>query len=171
MGQARLVRKAIFALAGIVFLPTFAFARLPFGAQYMDQSGYALGSFALNVVFVESDGSIDPNQEDWTAEQLSQVHEQIDLAVNFWEQQTASFHPNAQLKITVDYANGGAPIHTGYEPINRAGNLSAISVWTSDVLSQVEYEGIPVSEPSTLNEVARYVHDTNWAGTVFVVND
>lgn len=151
--------------------PAAALARLPYGAQEMDQSAYALGTMALNVVFVESNGAIDPNQENWTPEQLARVHEQIDLAVNFWEQQTAGYHPNARLQITVDYANGGVPIETSYEPINRAGNLGAISLWTNEVLEQVFYEGVPVSNTNTLNEVARYVHDTNWAATMFVVND
>jgi hypothetical protein len=137
----------------------------------MDQSAFALGSFALNVVFVESNGAIDPNQEDWTPQQLTRVREEVELAVAFWEQQTADYHPNARLDIAVNYINDGVPLETGYEPINRAGNLGAVSLWTNEVLNQVYHEGFAIGDPTTLNAVARLELDTNWAGTVFVVND
>ncbi|MDZ4779367.1 MAG: hypothetical protein SGJ19_03840 [Planctomycetia bacterium] len=148
-----------------------ASASLPYGAEYMDQSAFALGTFALNVVFVESNGAIDPNQEDWSGQQLDLVREQIDLAVDFWEGQTAGYHPNARLKFTVDYANDGVPLETRYEPITRPGTLSSAKTWSNDALSGLLYEGFPVHDADTLNEIGRLEHGANWATTVFVVND
>lgn len=148
-----------------------ASASLPYGAEFKDQSAYALGTFSLNVVFIESNGAIDPNQEDWSAQQLDSVREQVDLAVDFWEGQTAGYHPNARLKFTVDYANGGVPLETRYEPITRPGTMSATKTWSSDALTGLLYEGQPVFDAETLNEIARLEHDTNWATTVFVIND
>jgi hypothetical protein len=158
-------------IAGLAARVPAAFASLPYGAEFKDQSAYALGTFSLNVVFIESNGAIDPNQEDWTSLQLDSVHEQINLAVGFWEAQTADYHPNARLKFTVNYANGGVPLETGYEPITRPGTMSGTKTWSSDALTRLLYDGQPVFDAETLNEIARFEHGTNWATTMFVVND
>ena len=59
------------------------------GATSIDTSAFALGKARLNVIFLESDGSIDINQENWSAEQLTNVHREIGEATSFWEGLTA----------------------------------------------------------------------------------
>mgnify|MGYP001612377702 FL=1 len=57
-----------------VFLPVFLFSAAaatpliaaPNGAGYYDTSEYLMGSIAVNIVFPESNGSIQPNTETWT---------------------------------------------------------------------------------------------------------
>ena len=167
----RTTRGALLWAGLLAAIASAAEARPPFGADYNDLSAFALGTVALNVVLVESNGAIDPNQEDWSAEQLAEVQTQIGMAVDFWEGQTASYHPNARLRFHVDYVNGGVPLEIGYEPINRPGALSSVTAWAHEALSQVYYDGYPVESIETLNEVGRLVHDTNWAVTLLVVND
>jgi hypothetical protein len=154
-----------------VSCPNRISAQRPFGAHDKDQSAYALGSFALSVIFVESDGSLDSNQEDWTAGQLTNLHVEIEQAVSFWEGLTSSYHPNAQLDITVDYVNGGVPLDTRYEPITRNG-LSSSSFWMNDVMNSLGYSDTNSNvNTRAFNNDQRASLDTHWAATLYVVND
>jgi hypothetical protein len=155
----------------LTFCSTSLHAELPYGALHVDQSAYALGSFALNVIFVESDGSIDANQEDWTAEQLTTMHTEIEAAATFWEGLTSAYHPNAQLDVTVNYVNSGVPLATGYEAITRDG-WNGSSLWMNDVLATMGYNGtIAKINTRDFNNDQRAALGTHWAATLYVVND
>ena len=146
-------------------------AERPFGAQDVDQSAYALGSFALNVIFVESDGSVDPNQEDWTAGQLNDLHREIEQAAGFWEGLTSSYHPSAQLDITVNYVNGGVPLATGYEPITRSG-YGESPLWINQVMGTLGYTSSNErTNTRNFNNDQRDSLGTHWSATLYVVND
>src|SRR5690606_9306566 len=84
-----------------------ASAVLPYGAQPEDQSAFALGSITWNVIYVESDGSIDANQENWTAGQLAVMQSEVLQAADYWESLTADFHPSARLSVNVNFVNDG----------------------------------------------------------------
>jgi len=159
------------SLAFLAARPARLAAQRPWGAQDEDQSAYALGSFALNVIFVESNGSIDPNQENWTAGQLTELHSEIEQAAAFWEGLTASYHPNAQLDITVNYVNGGVPLETGYEPITRNG-FSSSPLWINQVMGAMGYGNSDSNiNIRNFNNDLRDSLDTHWATTLYVVND
>ncbi|MCH8921828.1 MAG: hypothetical protein IIA67_01630, partial [Planctomycetes bacterium] len=164
---------AIVVLVLALSVPTpdrVAAALLPFQAQPKDQSAYALGSFQLNVIFVESDGTIDVDRENWNAGQISTVKTEIAQATSFWEQQSADFHPAARLTVDINYVNDAVPITTGYEPISRAHTEDGL--WINQALSTLGY-----NSPSKFENTRRFNHDqrlaagTNWASTLFVVND
>ncbi len=140
------------------------------GATSIDTSAFALGKARLNVIFLESDGSIDVNQENWTAEQLSNVQREIGEATSFWEGLTAGYHPNARLAFDVNYVNGGVPMTTGYEPIRRASFQD--SFWISDVMGDLGYAGGGhFDDVRAFDHDQRIAGDTHWATTLFVVND
>lgn len=170
--MTRIVAISVFALALCAGASDRAAAELlPFQAQLQDQSAYALGSFQLNVIFVESDGSIDVDREDWNAEQISTVKSEIAQAAGFWEQQSADLHPAARLRIDVNYVNDAVPINTGYEPISRAHTQDGL--WINQVLSTLGYD----ATTSKFNNTRQFNHDqrlaagTNWVSTLYVVND
>ena len=158
-------------MISLISCPGLLGAQLPFGATDEDQSAFALGSFALNVIFVESNGAIDVNRENWTAAQLSDMHTEIEQAAAFWEGQTSSYHPNAQLDITVNYVNGGVPMETGYEPIGRTG-IGSSSLWKNQIMNSMGYwSSSSNSNIRAFNNDRRDAMETNWAATLFVVND
>ena len=158
-------------LGSLAACPGRLAAQRPLNAGGQDQSTYALGSFALNVIFVESNGSVDPNQEDWTASQLDNLHEKIEEAAAFWEGLTSSYHPNAQLDITVNYVNGGVPLETGYEPITRRG-VSQGSLWINQVMHTLGFNSSnALVNTMNFNNAQRDSLGTNWATTLYVVND
>ena len=157
--------------ASLAACPARLAAQRPFGALDQDQAAYALGSFVLSVIFVESNGLWDPNQEDWTAGQLANLHGEIEQAAAFWEGLTSSYHPNARLDITVDYVNEGVPLETVYEPITRSGPDDS-SLWMNQVMNTLGYNS-PDANANTrnFNNAQRDSLGTNWATTLYVVND
>lgn len=158
------------AMCGCALAADRAVAAEVFGATAIDTSAYALGRARLNVILLESDGSIDLNQENWTPGQIASVQSEVAEAVGFWEGLTAGYHPNARFEIDVNYVNGGAPLATGYEPIRRASFQD--SLWINDVMTDLGYPG-----GNHFDSVRAFDHDqrldgdAHWSTTLFVVND
>jgi hypothetical protein len=159
------------AAIGALLLPASdARAAEVFGATSVDTSAFALGKARLNVIFLESDGSIDINREDWTPNQLSLVQSEIGEAVNFWQGLTAHYHPNARFQIDVNYVNGGVPMATGYEPITHGSFQD--SLWISEVMGDLGYDaGGHFDRVRAFDNDSRSEGDTHWSTTLFVVND
>jgi len=141
---------------------------LPSGAQVQDQSTFAMGTMQWNVVFVEGDGSIQPQQESWTAAEIANIQNKIAVSEAHWEGLTAGFHPNARLNINVNYVNGGVPVTTGYEP-----STDQSEVWINEVMGKIG----PYTAPSRYTNVRNFNHaervaaNTNWATTIFVLDN
>jgi hypothetical protein len=168
----RISRSFILLLAvGLATLDALdARAAEVFGATSTDTSAFALGKARLNVIFLESDGSIDINREDWTPNQLSLVQSEIGEAASFWEGLTAHYHPNARFQIDVNYVNGGVPMATGYEPITHGSFQD--SLWITDVMDDLGYTtGGHFDRVRRFDNDERNAGDTHWSTTLFVVND
>ena len=167
----RLPRIRIALFAALVSLAGAARGdSLPFGATPMDQSAFALGSHTLNVVFVESDGTIDVDTEDWSAAQISAVQSEVAQATEFWENETSGYHPNARLSINVNYVNDAVPVNTGYEPINQPHTQDGL--WINEVMGTLGYDAQDKhTNVRQFNQDVRIDQQTHWASTLFVVND
>ncbi len=147
-----------------------AWAAGVYGATSIDTSAFALGRARLNVVFLESDGSIDVDQENWTPSQLNAVRSEVGEATTFWEGLTENYHPNARLQFDVNYVNDGVPVTTGYEPIRRASFQD--SFWINDAMADLGYAGgNHFDNVRAFDNDQRLAGDTHWATTLFVVND
>jgi hypothetical protein len=130
----------------------------PPGAKYYDVSEYMLGSCVLSVVLVESNGSIDPNTEDWTQAEMDQVTSEVISGINWYlskkEWRDISF---------VTMFNYQVP--TGYEPITR--NSDEEGLWISQVLTALGYAGYPGYQYVT---ALRDSVGAEWASVAFVVD-
>jgi hypothetical protein len=146
---------------------------LPRNAAVMDQSAYGLGSMTWNVIMLESNGTIDANQENWTAGEIAGIQAEINQAKAYWEGLTAGFHPNARLSIDVHYENAAVPMATGYEPINRSSAQE--SLWINQVMSTLGYNAVGANAHFTnvrnYNQARRVADNNHWATTIFVVDD
>jgi hypothetical protein len=157
--------------------PTRLLGQRPFGATDIDQSAYALGSFALNVIFVEStdldEDVLGVTEENWTDAQITNMKSEIAQTTAYWEALTSSYHPSARLDITVNYTT----LETTYEPITMSGN-SGSPLWINQVMNSLGYGNSYSNTLSNAKTTTRNFNndqrdnlDTNWAATVYVVND
>lgn len=84
------------------------------GRDMYDTSEYLLGKIFLLVLLPESDGSIDPNIETWTEEEIKRVSEDIDVASQWIEKQieilglSKQYYDLAKVIMKI--------VQTGYEP-------------------------------------------------------
>ncbi len=123
-------------------------------------SEYMMGSVAVAVVFVESNGRLDRKAEAWTQEDKEDVLVQIQRGLDWW---TEVGGYKAGLTWTYEIHS----FHTQYEPIQRTKEES--SLWIREVMDSLGYRD---GEDWTVSrEFANDLRDkyaTDWAFTIFV---
>lgn len=131
--------------------------------SYYETSEYLLGSVAVGIILMESNGSIDPSTEDWTSLREPLVISQIRDNGLPW---LANFDPDANVTFIYDIRYR---VPTSYEPINHP--QSDQGYWISDAMNHLGY-----ADPSYFRQVRDYINDlritlgTDWAFAVFVVD-
>jgi hypothetical protein len=129
---------------------------------YYETSEYLIGSVAVGVILLESNGTLDSNTENWTLIEETKVVSEIQNALDWWSSQ----NPNASVSftMTVNYQ-----VPTRYEPITRAHTYDRF--WISEAMSYLGYPGAYY-----FTQVRDYVNnlrnnmETNWAFAIFVVD-
>src|SRR3990172_4144614 len=131
---------------------------------FYQTSEFMLGRVAVGLILPESDGTIDPNLSDWTAEQRELVLNEVTQGLDWWSRRA----PEAHLTFVID-DHATAPIATGYEPI--AHPYTDESLWINDTLARLGY-----TSGSHFHRVRAYLNDlrttyhTDWAFAIFVAN-
>ncbi len=129
---------------------------------YFETSEYLIGDVAVGVIFLESDGTIDPSTEDWTSYEESRVLSEIQVALDWW----SSENPSADVTFTLE---SYLRVPTSYEPINRPSGDQGL--WISEAMSYLGY-----LDPIYFLQVRDYINDlrnyaeTDWAFAMFIVD-
>ncbi len=134
---------------------------------FLETSEYLIGSVAISVIFLESTG----NTEDWTSSQKSFVNVKLWEALSWWEEQ----EPGADLFFSTEVVD---EVLINLEPITLSTDRSGL--WIAGAMSSLgypdEYDFSAWDDP-WVGAVYEYVNDlrdrhgTDWAFTIFVVND
>lgn len=150
-------------------------AAAPYGAGFYDTSEYLMGKVAVNIIFVQSDGSINPRTEtgNWTTTKKNAVVTGVTQAMTWWAAR------NSAANLSFVYNN--ATITTGYEPINcnavwdslpeTAACPNGEEDWIKQVMGKLGY-----TEPDYGDRVFRYNNDmrlansADWSFTIFMVD-
>jgi hypothetical protein len=142
-------------------------AAAPPGANPYQTSEYMMGSAAISLILLESSGSVDPNTEDWTPSEQSQVVSECVAGMNWWAADVYPY-PVAPLSFVWEYHYA---VPTGYEPITRTSWDDTL--WITDALNSLGY---PCTVSTYQNALYDYVNDlrdnhgTDWVFVVFVVD-
>jgi len=145
---------------------------IPYGAGFYDTSEYMIGDVAVGIILLESNGGIDPNSEDWTPAEESNVVSEIQAGLNWW----AAREPNAKLTFIYDIHY---KVPTRYEPITRTGyhefppgSQSGESLWIPEAMSYLGFSSYTNRWMNNLDydNYIRITYSTDWAYTIFVVD-
>lgn len=155
--------KKAAALALLLALPAAASAAAPYGAGFYDTSEYLAGRVAVNIIFVQSNGSIDARTETngWTTAKKNSVVSEVQNAMNWWVVR------NSAAGLSFYYSNTTVP--TGYEPIGRPSTDEEL--WVKQVMGSLGY-----GEADAYDRVFHYNADkrdalgADWSYTIFVVD-
>jgi hypothetical protein len=129
----------------------------PPGAKVNDTSEFMLGSVVLGVILAESNGSIDPNSEDWTTAEEDNVTSEIINGLNWYV--TKSGYLPLSFYTVFHYA-----VPTSYEPITR--NSSQDYLWINECLANLGF--------ASANEYVRTMRDslgTEWGVLAMIADD
>ena len=146
--------------------------RGPFGATELNTSEFLAGSVSVNIVLVESDGSIESSTENWSSTRESEVVAAIASGLEWIRAQ----EPQASLRFVYHVYPGrtDARARTGYEPIRRAADPSGSlgeDLWAKDILAKMGYaSGDRFARSRAFASDTRSVDGTDWAVNVFVVD-
>jgi len=147
--------------------------KAPYGATGDDLSEFMIGDVWVTVVLMESNGTRDPQTENWTPAQITQVKSEIQEGLKWWEDtfnSAPAVRPLDHLRFHVDFTYADSPAATGYEPISRPQYDEG--KWIDDFLGQVGYHSTAgyFTDVGRWDQAQRLAHNTDWAFTVFVVN-
>ena len=133
------------------------------GAGFYDTSEFLIGKVAVNIVFVQSDGTIDVRTETngWTLGKRNAVSAGVQNAMTWWAAR------NSAAGLT--FVHNNTTITTGYEPINRPS--SDEDHWIAQVMSKLGYNEADYSDRVFhYNNDTRLTYSADWSFTIFMVD-
>jgi len=123
-----------------------------------------IGKTAVALVFVESDGAIDTNEENWTTLEKEYAYNYTKDALNWWHK----VEPRAHMRFSIETYH----VSTSYEPIRRDTTLATQNLWVNEAL-----DGLGVDAGANIFARARGWDDqlrnrlnAHWGFTIFVVD-
>lgn len=132
----------------------------PYGAGTNDTSEYMIGKIAVSVILPESTGT--NSSEDWTSEEITQVHAEIQSGMNWW----ADREPKAGLQFFYDLKG---TVSTSHEPITLSAETEYL--WINEVMSNIGYSsGSHYNRVRNYNDGIQSDKKTDWVFTIFVVD-
>jgi PKD domain len=134
---------------------------------YYDTSEYLLGSVGVGLIFLESNGVIDPSTENWNSTEISNVQNQITQALTWWSNQNFNAGVNCILDVHT-------AVPTSYEPIIHPSAMTDPTyekLWVSEAMASLGYNsGDWMQRTRDYVNAMRTAKGTDWALTVFLVD-
>src|SRR5947208_6319072 len=140
--------------------PTLASAGDPH-PSLTQPSAFMAGRVAVQVIFVESDGSAEPSTENWTPDQISTIMGHIGSALGWWRARL----PNARLS----FALTSSVVGSRYEPITH--NIDAEGLWIGDALARMGFSSASYFDQAyAADDALRRAQGADWGATAFMAN-
>ena len=134
----------------------------PYGAGFLDTSEYLVGSVAVGILFLESNGTIDEDLETWTEEEEAKATSEIQSGLNWLLLQDTDI----DLQFIYEF-HYNVPV--GYEPISRP--HSDDDLWEQQAMFHLGYTNPDylINEYTYANDL-RKRYNTDWAFIIFMVD-
>lgn len=101
-------------------------------------SGPMIGEIGVLLIHMESDGSIDPNSEDWSISRFDEVVSEVIWGLTWWAQKAYEYGEDLSIEL-MWLVKGDTYSFTGYEPITRS--VADQGLWINDIMSNFGYIG------------------------------
>lgn len=125
-----------------------------------------LGTVAVTLFFVESDGSIDPNSYTWNPTHQQDTINRSMSGLSWWSRQATAYGKSVSFTVFY-YSATSAETQQGYEPIRHS--TSEDSLWINPIMAKLGYNsGDRFARVAAFNTWLRSWAGTNWAYSVFI---
>ena len=148
---------------------------------YYDLSEYMIGTVAIGMIFLESDGSGDPSSEDWTQQEKDAALGSLGIAGGYlmWNNW---FNAENLYKHTLMFYGEVQTINISYEPITHPTPFTNgywEEQWVNESMSKIGYStGNWIKRVRDYNNYLRNTtetlpgyYGTDWAFTVFIIDN
>lgn len=143
-------------------------------ASYSSETSLVMiGKVAVQLIILESDGSIDPETETWTMSNKSLIQDEIQAAFNWWE--TRAAESDVPLEFVYREPSAADPGNTwvttveiGYEPINRS--KSDHPTWIGAAMTALGFTGDHITASRAYVRDLIDELDADWGFIVFAVD-
>ncbi len=145
-------------------------AATPLGVTPMDTGEFLLGTVGVTPVFFESNGQIDPESQNWTADEIDEMLAKVGEGVEWWSDTLDTLDTVHSLNFVIDETYAINPVETPYEPIDRSSSL--LNEYVGDFVTTLGYGDANSIEDAVrqFNNDQRLKLGTDWAFTIFVVD-
>ena len=142
------------------------------GVTPVDTGEILVGRVLVTPVFFESNGEIDPETQNWTAEEIDEVLAKLTEGVNWWSRALDQLDTVHSLEFVIDDTYARNPVSTPFEPIDNTSNQ--INRPIGDFLTDAGY-----GDSRSIEEaVRRFNHDqrirpefqADWSFSIFVAD-
>jgi len=124
------------------------------------------GTVSVALFFVESNGTVDPDQYTWNAEDEQSVLNQTQQAFAFWSQQATAYGSNVNFHI-IPYFSTAPESQQPFEPILHPGTDDGL--WVNAIMSNLGFTvGSKLDRVTSFNSLLRSSQRTDWAFSIFV---
>jgi hypothetical protein len=135
------------------------------GGVFPGYSDVLEGSIAVCLMFVESNGSIDPNSYTWTTTATDDVRSQVLTGLSWWTNKARDFGKTATFTLYY-YLPTVSAMQQGYEPILHSS--ADDSLWIGAVLGNLGFSsGNWYSRATAFDAWLKSYAGTQWAYTAF----
>jgi len=149
-------------LVAVIIFPILYFEASGSNPGHYETSEFLIGNVQVEVIFLESNGTIDSNSENWTSTEENNVMSEINAGLDWLKTQ----NPDANVSFWVE---AQYRIPTSYEPINRSHTDQ--SLWVSEAMTFLGYPGSYYRWQ--VFDYLNYVRNSSgadWAFTIFMVD-
>jgi hypothetical protein len=136
------------------------------GAKVMGNSDTMTGTATVCLFFVESNGSIDPDQYTWTSTDETGVYNQIVNGLVFWSNQAVWYGKSITFNVVSHYHTDPA-CQQGYEPTKYPSSQD--SKWINAIMGNLGYtSGSKISRVTAFDTWLWSNYGTDWAYSAFI---
>jgi hypothetical protein len=145
-------------------------AATPLGVTRLDTGEFLLGSVAVTPVLFESNGTVDPESQNWTAAEIDDALAKVSEGVNWWSDTLDDLNTVHSVDFVFDNAFALNPVETSYEPIDRTSNN--FNLYVGEFLTAQGFGNVSNIEEGVkqFNAHQREQMGTDWAFTIFMVD-
>ncbi|UCD27617.1 MAG: PQQ-binding-like beta-propeller repeat protein, partial [Planctomycetota bacterium] len=133
-------------------------------------SAYMIGDVGYTIIFVESNGNIDNETEDWSQTEKDDYANEVGNATNWWTNRWSYTRTGQTL---VFHHLDTLTIETGYEPINRPGGSAGDQgLWMQEVMDDLGYDTYADYRDNIVDYLnnLRNTNNLDWAFVIFAID-
>ena len=140
------------------------------GVTEFDVSEILVGTVTVTPVFLESNGQLQEETQNWTPDEIDEVLARIEEGVNWWSRALDRLNTVHTLSFVIDDTFARDPVETPFEPIDQ--NSGLYTEYVADFLIDQGLESAGTLERAAqlFNNQQRIKNDTDWAFTIYVVD-